>query len=359
MRKTISVVVCTHNRAGYLKSCLRSLLNQSCHVDQIVVVDDASTDSTEEMLDEMLEETGSLKVVRLRKQQGIALARNTGILHSGSEIVAFLDDDSIAEKRWLENILRNYYDERIVGVGGPIIELGKNRKTFGEYPSIKEDGTIVGASFRNCRELKGLRKKSVPHLQGGNMSFRRSVLLQVLGVHKSFSGSAYREETDLSMNAAKFGVLLFVPSAVAFHLSAMFGGTREKASGKIETFMYYKFRNTALLFTMHLPFAEAAKKAAGQATGQVLSIMRGTIDLGTRSYLVMTSPLKTIAAIVLGTIVGLAHGIKQKIFKKEKMALPKSRIVKVKSSLAELKRNRNNSIMDAITFEIARFRNRL
>ena len=87
--------------------------------------------------------------------------------------------------------------------------------------------------------------------------------------------------------------------------------------------------------------------------------MEGTVDLGTRSYLVMASPFKTALAVVLGTVIGLVRGIGLKIFKKQKMALPKSGLIKVKASLAELKRGKNNSILDAISFEIAKFRNRL
>jgi glycosyltransferase involved in cell wall biosynthesis len=110
----ISVIVPTFNRAMIVTRAIASILKQTYPVHEIVVVDDGSTDHTEEALQKFLglvnDENVPVRYVT-QKQQGVAAARNTGIAHATGDWIAFLDSDDIwlAEKlEWQVKALQNY-----------------------------------------------------------------------------------------------------------------------------------------------------------------------------------------------------------------------------------------------------------
>jgi glycosyltransferase involved in cell wall biosynthesis len=85
-----SIIIPTHNRPHLLKRAVESARTAATNV-EIIVVDDASQDETAAVCNEL---TG-IKYVRLDRNQGVAGARNVGILASSSRFIAFLDDDDL------------------------------------------------------------------------------------------------------------------------------------------------------------------------------------------------------------------------------------------------------------------------
>jgi glycosyltransferase involved in cell wall biosynthesis len=89
----VSVNITTYNRAVLLERCLRSVLNQSYGNFEVVVVDDASTDHTQELVRKYIEADSRIKYFLHDNNRGNAVARNTGWEHSKGEFIAFMDDD--------------------------------------------------------------------------------------------------------------------------------------------------------------------------------------------------------------------------------------------------------------------------
>ena len=96
----VSVIIPTHNRATLVARAVRSALAQTYSDLEVLVVDDASTDDTREMLLRI----GDARVRYLRHDtnRGVSAARNTALAHLSGELVAFLDDDD----EWLPEKLR-------------------------------------------------------------------------------------------------------------------------------------------------------------------------------------------------------------------------------------------------------------
>lgn len=88
---TLSVVIPTYNRRATLGRCLESVFRQTRAVDQVIVVDDGSTDGTEDWI------RSSFANINLVTQtnQGVSAARNTGIQTASSQWIAFLDSDDV------------------------------------------------------------------------------------------------------------------------------------------------------------------------------------------------------------------------------------------------------------------------
>ncbi|MFH1072774.1 MAG: glycosyltransferase family 2 protein [Nanoarchaeota archaeon] len=265
---SISVVVCTRNRKAYLKKCLASLLCQSYPAKEIIVVDDSSTgeentiDYFEKEFSDLFMNLKSLfftktKLVILRNQQhaGIVKSRNLGIKTASSDIIAFLDDDCYAHRHWLHHLAKQYSNEEVVGVGGPVVEVGRKVKFLARpvrRPACVRNGHIYHHyKIRNYSDRKYLTRRSVPFLVGGNMSFRRKVLYAVKGFDKNFNGNAYREETDVCYTLMRKGKLICEPDAVTYHNTAKKGGCRDIVRYNLNTFFYYFFRNTTYFFFKH------------------------------------------------------------------------------------------------------------
>jgi len=95
----ISVIIPTYNRAFTIVQCIESVLNQSYPVNEIIVIDDNSTDDTLKQLSKFDE---NIIILKTEKQSGAQAARNVGIKAAKSEWIAFLDSDD----EWLPNKIK-------------------------------------------------------------------------------------------------------------------------------------------------------------------------------------------------------------------------------------------------------------
>jgi glycosyltransferase involved in cell wall biosynthesis len=160
MTPRISAIVCTYNRPAMLRRTLDSLLGQSLPEDQyeVIVVDNASTDSTKDVVEEYVRRSDNIRHVH-EPEQGLSQARNRGIEEARAEIIAFIDDDAVAGKSWLKTAVK-CFDEvqpKPVAVGGPILPLYDAVKpewfkdeyeaiTWGEEPRFLRPGEAFWGS---------------------------------------------------------------------------------------------------------------------------------------------------------------------------------------------------------------------
>ncbi len=119
-RPLISVIVCTHNRAGFLSGALRSVVEQEFPRSdyEVIVVDNASTDHTREVVADF-QKYGNVRYV-YEPKLGLNNARNTGWRVAAGKYAAYLDDDALAEPGWLAAIRAGF-----AMVAGPAIIGGR------------------------------------------------------------------------------------------------------------------------------------------------------------------------------------------------------------------------------------------
>jgi GT2 family glycosyltransferase len=114
---TCSIIIPVHNRAALTRQCLDVLLN-SPHQDvvcEIVVVDDASTDSTAKML---VDRSDQVRVVRHDRNMGFADSCNDGAAAATGEWLVFLNNDTLPQPGWLDALLRHAQSRERVGLVG-------------------------------------------------------------------------------------------------------------------------------------------------------------------------------------------------------------------------------------------------
>lgn len=116
---TVSVVIATRNRADWLRDTLESVAKQSRAPDEVVVVDNASTDHTKDVVLSFADRLNVRYVHEPRR--GIPYARNAAVRSATGDIVAFIDDDCVANEDWLRYIEMPFLRDPNVGaVGGEI-----------------------------------------------------------------------------------------------------------------------------------------------------------------------------------------------------------------------------------------------
>lgn len=193
------VVVATHNRADLLPRLLRALERQhGIEAFEVVVVDDASTDDTPSVLDE-LARTASVpvRIHRIESNRGPATARNLGWRASTAPYIAFTDDDCVPQAGWLESLVDALGTNDVAqGRTMPDPAQAAHHGPFSRTLDVKtEDGF-----YQTC-----------------NIAYRRSVLERLGGFDEHFRHPA-GEDTDLAWRARDAGAATtFVDGAVVYH----------------------------------------------------------------------------------------------------------------------------------------------
>jgi GT2 family glycosyltransferase len=192
----VSVVICTcwTERWDDLVAAVESVRCQTLRPLELVLV----VDHNRELAQRARERWADVSVVENPYDLGLSSARNAGIDSAKGEVVAFLDDDAVADPQWLENMLPTYAEESVIGVGGSI-EPQWNGSRPAWFP--EEFGWVVGCTYTGLPD----RPTPVRNVIGTNMSFRRDVF-DVIGGFESGIGqvgaSPLRcDETELCVRA--------------------------------------------------------------------------------------------------------------------------------------------------------------
>ena len=129
MEPKLSIIIPTHNSKPTIENCIHSLTSQSVPRDEfeIIVVDDGSTDGTHTLAKKL---GADQVIITTPCFQG--KARNIGVEHSKSRLLAFLDSDCEAKEGWIKNIIEEL--KNLQAIGGPVLNGNPQSLTaWGEY----------------------------------------------------------------------------------------------------------------------------------------------------------------------------------------------------------------------------------
>jgi glycosyltransferase involved in cell wall biosynthesis len=118
-----SIIVCTHNRADMLDGCIRSILaDTSATSRELIVVDNASSDRTQDIVQALVGTRADLPVRYVRENRvGKSHALNTGVTSASGSLLLFTDDDVLVEPGWADALCALFADPSVGAVGGRIL----------------------------------------------------------------------------------------------------------------------------------------------------------------------------------------------------------------------------------------------
>lgn len=202
IKNLVSVIIPTHDRSELLTNAINSVLSQTYSNLEILIIDDNSSDNTEQIVKEI--KNSKILYFKNNVSLGSAGARNIGIKNSKGEFIAFLDDDDI----WYTDKLRKQ------------IECFKNEKVGLVYSSIDLSFNRYKITYPTMPQKKGSIYKDllIRNYVGGTISVvvRRTALNDEILFDKSFPA---REEYDLWIRISKKWEIDYIkePLAKAFY----------------------------------------------------------------------------------------------------------------------------------------------
>ncbi len=210
----ITVAICTRNRAELLRTALASLINQQTDGQftyEIVVVDNASTDHTPQVVNEVSAAAPSLIRYVHEPQLGRVFARNRGIQEARGQWIASFDDDEVADPHWLQQLLALANEKKLLSVGGAVA-LRLPSEWNRPIPWVCR--RLLGESA-GWPEPRPYTRKEGPGC--GNHMLHRSAYQQVGLYNHTFNSAG--EDTDLYRRLRAAGIeTWFTPHAVVWHL---------------------------------------------------------------------------------------------------------------------------------------------
>jgi glycosyltransferase involved in cell wall biosynthesis len=188
-RETISVVIPTYNYARFLPAALESVLGQTLPPDEIIVVDDGSTDETRDVVERYA--ARGVRYIR-QESEGVSVARNRGIRESRGEFVAFLDadDEWLPEKLELQMSHFQQHPQAALVTGSewevdeeegrePWLNRREPKGAEFLYPHILVENLIGSPSLvlvrRRCLETVGVFKEGMRLAQDWDLWIRMAM----------------------------------------------------------------------------------------------------------------------------------------------------------------------------------------
>lgn len=196
--RDVSVVICvyTEERRAALLAAVDSVRAQSVLPREIIVV----VDHNPALLAYVREQCADAIVVENHETRGLSGARNSGVAIAQGTLVAFLDDDAIAETTWVEKLAECFEDPRVLGIGTSVEPLWETDRPAW-FP--EEFDWVVGCSYRGLPPTKA----PVRNLTGSSMCLRREIFDVVGGFRAGIGRTSTRpmgcEETELCIRAGQ------------------------------------------------------------------------------------------------------------------------------------------------------------
>ncbi|TCP61056.1 GT2 family glycosyltransferase [Rhodovulum bhavnagarense] len=207
----VSVVIASHRRPAALRLCLTALRFQDYRPFEVIVVADLAG----------LDMVGAMAVADRVKTAhveapGIAAARNAGLALAAGDIVAFIDDDAVAEPTWLTQLAAGLEGEGVTAAGGFV--RGRNGISF-QWRARWADACARHFPLEVPEDRVSLHRGSPDRAirtEGTNMAFRRDLLVRIGGFDEGYG--FFLDETDVNMRLARIGAITaIVPRAQVHH----------------------------------------------------------------------------------------------------------------------------------------------
>jgi glycosyltransferase involved in cell wall biosynthesis len=228
---TITAIVCAYNEAGHLPVCIHSLLAQTRPADEILVINNASTDDTGRVAREIARCAPSVRVVD-EPAKGLVVARETARRNARGSVLAYVDADCRVPLRWLERVEAQFaasarsFSSPAVAVTGPYRFYdwdAAGRAIIGLYDVLVAPPTHVA-----IHHVLGIGAI----LYGGNFAARADALERIGGFDETIE--FHGEDTNLGRRLAAIGRVRMCPDCWVWT-----SARRYVAMGKRKVFSLY------------------------------------------------------------------------------------------------------------------------
>ncbi len=244
----ISVIIPTYNRDKCVVDCLESILKQDYGAYEIIVVE--QSDVPQPLKDEYLKNHPEIKTVRITPPNRCA-AKSKGIQTASGEIALICDDDIIAPVNLLTTHVSRYANEKTGAVSTRVLEEGQPET----YTSRVLRFSFYGRIYNNSHSKWSGKTQ---YLNGGNMSFRKSVFDKTGYFDDKYIGTGMMEEPDISIRIRRLGYdIYFDGGCTVMHYPQYNGNYEIRNKKRIQWYkdFYYNFARYHLKHRIYWRYA--------------------------------------------------------------------------------------------------------
>src|SRR5277367_6498511 len=229
----VSVTIVTYNSGRFIKRCLESVLAQRYSNKEIIVVDNASTDGTVDILEQF---DGQCQIVYNDENIGFAAAQNQAIQMSGGEWVLTLNPDVLLLPNFIQSLVdAGQFDPRVGTVCGKLLSILASFD-LPEKPKVDSTGIYFTPMLRHLdrgsQEVDNGHYLNFEYVFGATAAaalYRRQMIEDTSIDGEFFDPDffVYREDADVAWRAQLMGWrCLYTPSARGYHVRAVLPGNR-------------------------------------------------------------------------------------------------------------------------------------
>ena len=231
----VGVVVPAFNEEEVLGRCLLAVLDQTVAAEQIIVVDNASTDGTRAVVTRIQAEHPDAPILLIEQnaEPGLVPTRNAGLDAARTEVLGRIDADSVLVPDWIEQVQQAFQDPGLAAVTGPVL--------YYDLP-LPRLGLVLDAAGRHLMMRRVADRH--PFLYGSNMAIRRTAWQQIRSTVCRDENDRMHEDIDLSLHLREHGL------KVAYQPSMITGVSARRMDDSPAQFRYYvgRYRRT---YTAH------------------------------------------------------------------------------------------------------------
>ncbi|MFD1845524.1 glycosyltransferase family 2 protein [Arthrobacter flavus] len=207
LQNAVSIVIPAYNEETIIRQCLIAAIYQSVPADEILVVDNRSTDGTCGIVRQMqLEYPDSpIKLLQHSVEQGLIPTRNFGFDSASGNIIGRIDADSMLEPDWVEQVLAGFDEADVAATTGPVV--------YYDMP-MRRWGLLADDKIRQL--VLKLARNQYHFLFGSNMAIRRTAWEQIRESTCRDEADEMHEDIDLSLHLAEHDLVIrYLPTMVS------------------------------------------------------------------------------------------------------------------------------------------------
>lgn len=192
---SVSLVIPAYNEESAIETCLESALAQTVAFEEIIIVDNNSTDKTVDIVKKYVKKHPTTVKLISEAKQGVTYSRDTGFNAVKSDVIGRIDADCILDDDWAEQVQHTFCDPDIAASTGSV---------YGHDMPVRSTGQRIDSVIRNLTDKLSVKSK---FLYGSNMAIRRSAWESVRD--EVCHDDDYHEDLDLAIHLTQNDLTIF------------------------------------------------------------------------------------------------------------------------------------------------------